>query len=127
MCIRDRLGRVIKDDKNLQIEAAIKEAIAAFAVSCLLYTSPFNLKFLSRNQACGSMYLAVSCFFQPLQDLGAKDFQTVKCPSCKKVTLDIFDHIFHFSLAFRVSRTAEYGLEMLLDVYKRQGGCSISL
>ena len=60
------------------------------------------------------MYLAVSCFFQPLQDLGVKDFQTVKCPSGKKVTLDIFDHIFHFSLAFRVSRTAEYGLEMLL-------------
>ena len=59
------------------------------------------------------MYLAVSCFFQPLQDLGVKDFQTVKCPSGKKVTLDIFDHIFHFSLAFRVSRTAEYGLEML--------------
>ena len=39
---------------------------------------PFNLKFLSRNQACGSMYLAVSCFFQPLQDLGVKDFQAVK-------------------------------------------------
>lgn len=60
------------------------------------------------------MYLAVSCFFQPLQDLGVKDFQAVKCPSGKKVTLDIFDHIFHFSLAFRISRTAEHGLEMLL-------------
>ena len=34
--------------------------------------------------------------------------------SGKKVTLDIFDHIFHFSLAFRISRTAEHGLEMLL-------------
>ena len=35
-CIKEdliELGRVIKDDKNLQIEAAIKEAIAAFAVS----------------------------------------------------------------------------------------------
>ena len=60
------------------------------------------------------MYLAVSCFFQPLQDLGVKDFQTVKCPSGKKVTLDIFDHIFHFALAFRISGTAEHGLEMLL-------------
>lgn len=63
------------------------------------------------------MWFHVSCrflFFQPLQDLGVKDFQAVKCPSGKKVTLDIFDHIFHFSLAFRISRTAEHGLEMLL-------------
>lgn len=38
----------------------------------------------------------------------------MKCPSGKKVTLDIFDHIFHFALAFRISGTAEHGLEMLL-------------
>ena len=78
-----------------------------------------------------------------MQDLGVKDFQAVKCPSGKRVTLDIFDHIFHFSLAFRISRTAEHGMEFginhymsiaiaalistclayvsSLDVYKRQG------